>query len=106
MLVDEVSAIKDEEKRGSLLAMLERVDKCVDVTARIMGRAGEIAALGFGGKDAVHLACAESVGAEWLLTTDRRFVRLAKRFKRRLSVAVENPADWVIRFPADEDRSH
>ena len=106
MLADEVSAIKDDEKRGSLLAMLERLDKCVEVTPRIIERAGEIAALGFGNKDAVHIASAESVGAEWLLTTDRRLVRLAKRFKRRLSVAVENPAEWVIRFHTDEDRSH
>ena len=103
MLVDEAMAIKDDEKRGSLLAMLDRVDKCVEVNPRIMERAAEIVALGFGKKDAVHLASAESARAKWLLTTDRAFVRLAKRFKRRLSVAVENPAEWVIRFLADED---
>jgi predicted nucleic acid-binding protein len=50
--------------------------------------------VGFGAFDALHLACAESAGAEVLLTTDDRLRSRAAREKTRLAVQVENPAKW------------
>lgn len=102
MLSDEVLAISDEEKRGSILAMMVRVNENVEVTPGILSRAGKLAALGFGKQDAIHLACAEFASADCLLTTDDRFFRLAKRCAAELRVAVENPSYWVIRFAANE----
>lgn len=42
-------------------------------------RARELAALGFGALDALHLACAEASGADVFLTTDDRLLKRAGR---------------------------
>jgi predicted nucleic acid-binding protein len=46
--------------------------------------------------DALHLACAESVFAEVLLTTDDKFLKKAKKNKSVLKVRVENPVTWLM----------
>ena len=51
--------------------------------------------LGFKHYDALHIACAESGGADVLLTTDDRMLRLAKRHSAQLQVRVENPYTWL-----------
>ena len=50
--------------------------------------------LGFGAFDALHIACAESAGAEVFLTTDDSLRLRALREANKLSVHVENPAKW------------
>jgi predicted nucleic acid-binding protein len=55
----------------------------------------ELQALGFRPLDALHLACAESGGADVLLTTDDRLRRLASRVSAQLRVRVENPLTWL-----------
>ena len=50
--------------------------------------------LGFGAFDALHIACAESAGAEVFLTTDDSLPFRASREAGKLSVYVENPAKW------------
>jgi predicted nucleic acid-binding protein len=44
-------------------------------------------------KDAIHLACASYVGADFFLTCDDRLIKQAKRLK--LNIAVMNPVDYV-----------
>jgi len=67
----------------------------VAVGAQEGSRARELAALGFGSYDALHVACAESAGAAVLLTTDDRFIRCAERHATKLRVQVCNPVAWV-----------
>ena len=98
MLVDEFEAIRNQEKRASLLALLAAADGHISVTPNIAARGTELAALGFGSKDAIHLACAESAQADWFLTTDDQLLRCARRNSGTLKVKVENPAAWVLRF--------
>jgi predicted nucleic acid-binding protein len=50
---------------------------------------------GFGPIDAVHLSVAERHGCKFLISTDDRFVKSAKRCKRELRVCVQNPLDWL-----------
>ena len=58
-------------------------------------RAQQLEVLGFYFFDALHLACAESGGADVLLTTDDRLFRLASRLSAQLRVHVENPLTWL-----------
>jgi hypothetical protein len=51
--------------------------------------------LGFIGFDAVHLACAESGGADIFLSTDDRLIKRAMRFSKKLTVKTMNPLDWL-----------
>ncbi len=97
MLVDEFEAIRDDDKRKSLLNLLTAFDEHVPVTPGIVARGRELAALGFGSKDAIHLACAEFARADWFLTTDDRLIRCARRHREILKVKVDNPAAWVLR---------
>lgn len=56
-------------------------------------RAGELAAAGLSPLDALHLASAESVGCEALLTCDDRFLKRAR--ESGAAVRVMNPVDYI-----------
>jgi predicted nucleic acid-binding protein len=56
--------------------------------------------LGFGAFDALHIACAESAGAEVFLTTDDSLRLRASPEAGKLSVHVENPAKWYAEVVA------
>ncbi len=58
-------------------------------------RAQQLEALGFHSVDALHLACAESGGADIFLTTDDQLLRRASRLSGYLHVRVENPLTWL-----------
>lgn len=58
-------------------------------------RAKMLQQLGFGGLDALHLACAESSGCEVFLTTDDKLLKRARRHASELQVRVVNPLTWL-----------
>ena len=51
--------------------------------------------MGFAAYDALHMASAESAGADVLLTTDDQLLRCARGTAERLFVRVLNPVEWV-----------
>lgn len=59
-------------------------------------RARTVAALGFDAMDAFHIASAEQLCAEWLLTRDREVLDLAKQNRIRLNVRVATPSEFLI----------
>src|SRR5207247_9260496 len=67
----------------------------VPLSKAVAERGREVEKLGFKAADALHVACAETAGADVLLSCDDRFCRLGKRFARRLKVPLRNPVDWV-----------
>lgn len=67
----------------------------VKVHARVAQRAIELASAGYGAYDALHLAAAESVKADVLLSTDDRFVKRAARGEGNPSIPVRNPVSSV-----------
>lgn len=58
-------------------------------------RAQQIEAWGISAFDALHLACAESGGADILLTTDDGLLSKATTHADQLRVRVENPLVWL-----------
>ena len=75
--------------------MLRRAHETILAGAIKIARSEALESLGFKHYDALHIACAESGGADVLLTTDDRMVRLAKRHSTQLQVPVENPYTWL-----------
>ena len=83
------------EQRANLEDILRFADETVLVDTREITRSEYLESLGFKHYDALHIACAESGGADVLLTTDDRMLRLAKRHSSQLQVRVENPYTWL-----------
>ncbi len=74
---------------------MEYIDTSVDIGQKELERASELEKAGFGGFDAVHLACAESGKADVFLTTDDRLYKTAKRLLKKIHVKVDNPLEWL-----------
>ena len=68
-------------------------------------RADELQKLGFRFSDALHLACAETAGADVFLTTDDQLLRLAFRVKEQIITTVINPANWLLEVIANSERN-
>ena len=83
------------KKREAINDRLKFTDETVLVGTMERTRAAYLESLGFKLFDALHIACAESGGADVLLTTDDRMLRLAKRYSAQLQVRVENPYTWL-----------
>ena len=90
----ESSRHRNTDQRRGVESLLSCATSKVAAGERERQRGRELEAVGFGAFDALHLACAESAGAEVLLTTDDRLRSRAAREKARLAVQVENPAKW------------
>ena len=95
ILEDEVNADADSERRSRVKSVMEHVHYTLSIGPAEETRAEALESLGFKHYDALHIACAESGGADVLLTTDDRMVRLAKRHSTQIQVRVENPYTWL-----------
>ena len=83
------------KKREAINDRLNFTDETVLVGTIERTRATYLESLGFKLFDALHIACAESGGADVLLTTDDKLLNRATRFRSRLHVRVENPYTWL-----------
>lgn len=83
------------ERRVEAQTILSLAVTRIEIDEAAALRAGNLVGLGYGPLDALHLAAAESTGADVLLTTDDR---LLKRMARRLGnprIPVRNPLSWI-----------
>lgn len=83
------------KQRNEVMAKLSLAHQTVQVGASETACAAHLQQLGFPSFDALHIACAESGGADVLLTTDDVFINRAKRLRQHLHVDVENPRAWL-----------
>jgi hypothetical protein len=90
----ESSQNPDTDRRRKVEAFLSAATSKVTVGAGERQRGRDLESLGLQAFDALHIACAESAGAEVLLTTDDRFRKKAARLQNKLALRVENPAKW------------
>lgn len=90
----ESSRNPDTDRRKKVEALLAASTSKVMVGSRERGRGKVLETLGFGAFDALHIACAETAGAEVFLTTDDSLRLRALREASKLSIHVENPAKW------------
>lgn len=69
-----------------------RAEMTIQASDEILEHARRIEAVGIKTKDALHLACAISAGADYFLTTD---YKLAKKAKSLDEIQVLNPLEFV-----------
>ena len=91
----EIANAPDLKRRERLQTLIPRRHRYIRHEQRMSARALDLEQRGFSGIDALHLACAESAGADVLLTTDDRLLRLAARHEKVLRVRVANPLAWM-----------
>ncbi len=69
----------------------------VQTSVLLEKRTTELAQLGFTFYDAAHIASAERIDSDGLLTTDDRLIRKAANLSDRLQVEIENPVIWLTK---------
>ena len=94
-LMYEVRNLTDVERRGRIIELMSGVREWAPTTDRESGRVVQLMTWGLKPLDALHIACAETAGAEVMLTTDDRLLRTAQRHARDLGVPVANPLRWL-----------
>ncbi|MEK7867380.1 MAG: PIN domain-containing protein [Planctomycetota bacterium] len=85
----------DPVRRARAGELLGRCRPRIRVTSSATRRARELQDLGFGGYDAMHIACALQAGVDAFVTTDDRLLRLAVRHAAVVSLRVINPVDFA-----------
>ena len=96
VMEEEVNNTPNRERRHRVTSILSGAHVVVALTAIEAERAYVFKALGFRTYDALHLACAEQVGADVFLTTDDPIIRTATRHAEQLNVRVANPVTWLL----------
>ena len=90
----EVHSNPDEARRQSALSRLAGVTFMQQLSATVLARSRSLQRQGFGAMDALHLAAAIEAGCGVLLTTDARFISLARRTTAVPARLVLNPLDF------------
>jgi hypothetical protein len=80
-----------EDRRLATRLWLDAATKSVGASAAAAARARELAAIGFGSLDALHLAFAEQAAARWFVTTADRLLKRAAAERDRLRLEVLRP---------------
>lgn len=99
VLTEEIQRSPQIERRRENGALLALATSAIEVSDQVLIRARQLEAAGYGGYDALHLACAEAGHADVLLTTDDKFVKRAVRGEGTPLVPVRNPVFWLEETP-------
>ena len=91
----EIAANPDQRRQARVQLLLPDPRSIVMLTPAMFTRGAALEKLGFKAGDALHVAAAEEVGADVLLSCDDRFCNTGARHRRKLRVAIRNPLDWL-----------
>jgi predicted nucleic acid-binding protein len=94
----EVSKTPDPERRRRVRLLASHADDSIVARQAEIERAQQIEGWGISAYDALHLACAETSGADVFLTTDDDLLRKSANCAEQLGVRVENPMTWLREF--------
>ncbi|HRQ88189.1 MAG TPA: hypothetical protein PLA50_05290 [Bacteroidia bacterium] len=95
----ETARIPDYDRLTKVRAFAAKAAVFQEYGSAERDRAAALVPLGFRPLDAAHVACAEAAGADFLLTTDDRFLKTAHRYQSQLTIRVENPIVWSSFLP-------
>jgi len=102
VVIDEIEQTLDTKRRKRVMHLNRHANIVYQLTDVDIARAKTLANRGFSSMDALHLACAESCGANVFLTTDDKLFRSASRLAVQLHVVVEYPLHWLVRQQESE----
>jgi predicted nucleic acid-binding protein len=91
----EIDQMPDVERKAAVQSLITTVNQYITIQQAEEVRARQLDSLGFRPLDALHIACAESSGADVFLTTDDRLLNLASRLSAQIHVQVANPLPWL-----------
>jgi predicted nucleic acid-binding protein len=91
----EIGQTPDPERLRRASLLVAHAHHSISIGPSEVERAQEFETWGIAAYDALHLACAESGGADVLLTTDDRLLRRATARSAELQVRVANPLTWL-----------
>ena len=103
MATIEIDAIPDAERRSRVRLLLPARKFMLKLSNVVYARAADLELLGFKAADAVHVAAAETLKADVLLSCDDRLCARAWRCRDQLKVRVANPLDWLKEVSNDDD---
>lgn len=86
-----------EDRRRAAALWMDGATVDAPLTEEVSRRAQELVGLGFPVVDALHVAFAESAGAEYLVTCDDELHRLGGRVRANLKVEVVLPDEYLMR---------
>ena len=90
-----MSNIKDVIKRAKVLEIYNKLNlTSIEFSDKIMERAYEIKKYNIKDMDALHIAYAESINIDYLITTDRLLINASNR--ATLKTKVMNPIDFIM----------
>ena len=95
----ELSNMPDAGRQEKVLELVSAASVHVSEHADHYSRATVFAPFNIAGYDALHLAAAESAGADYFLTTDDRLLNRSRRARHILHLTVLNPLDWPPALP-------
>jgi len=90
----EIHRIADQTRRNGILHFLSYSSSFQPLTPSIEQRGIELNQLGFKRLDALHLAAAEALKVDAMLTTDDQLLRRAVQHSANLTIAVLNPVQF------------
>ena len=96
----EISRVKDDSKFTKVNAIYQTVKLKINLTDKIQNRANELRKFGIDPMDALHLASAESGGADVYLTTDDELIKRAGT--NSIGIAIYNPVNWMMEVTGNE----
>jgi predicted nucleic acid-binding protein len=91
----EIGKTPDPERRRRVRSLVAHAHNFISIRRSEIERAQEFEAWGIAAYDALHLACAESGGADVFLTTDDRLLRRSATRISELRIRVANPLTWL-----------
>jgi predicted nucleic acid-binding protein len=91
----EIGRTPDPERRRRVKLLASHARGLVAIGKSEIERAQQLEGWGFSAFDALHLAAAESGGADVFLTTDDNLLRRSTARSKDLRVRVENPLTWL-----------
>jgi hypothetical protein len=90
----EIHRIADQTRRNGILHFLSYSSSYQPLTTEIEQRGIWLNKLGFKRLDSLHLAAAEALKLDVLLTTDDQLLRRATQHSKQLTVSVLNPVQF------------
>ena len=87
--------MKDEAKQARVRKLLPARSAIMALTSVEFDRAAELEPLGFRPADALHVAAAETLNVEVVLSCDDRLCRAGRRHANQLKTRIVNPVDWL-----------
>lgn len=96
VIESELRQTPDTQRVELIMAALAIAQDKAKLDTSLRQRASELVKLGLKPFDAAHIASAEAMAADVLLTTDDRLIRKATRYQASLKVFVSNPVTWLL----------